>query len=109
MNQHFVPLSFTAGSGSLSVNAPTDPALAPPGYYMLFVVNAQGIPSVASMVKIGQPSTATVPGAPSGVTATASNGTASLSWTAPSNGGSAITGYTVTPYVGGVARNPEPQ
>ena len=44
MNQHFVPLSFTAGAGSLSVNAPADPALAPPGYYMLFVVNAQGIP-----------------------------------------------------------------
>ena len=71
MNQHFVPLSFTAGAGSLSINAPADPALAPPGYYMLFVLNAQGVPSVASMVKIGQPSTATVPAAPTAVTATA--------------------------------------
>ena len=73
MNQHFVPLSFTAGAGSLSVNAPADPALAPPGYYMLFIVNAQGVPSVASMVKIGQPSTATVPPPRPAVTATASN------------------------------------
>ena len=106
MNQHFVPLSFTAGAGSLSVNAPADPALAPPGYYMLFVVNAQGTPSVASIVKIGQPSTATVPGAPTGVTATASNAAASLTWTAPNNGGSTISSYTVTPYVGGVAQTP---
>ena len=47
MNQHFVPLSFTAGAGSLTVQAPADAALAPPGNYMLFVVNAQGVPSVA--------------------------------------------------------------
>ncbi len=39
----------------------------------------------------------TVPGAPTGVTATAANASAPVSWTAPvSNGGSAITGYTVT-------------
>ena len=38
-----------------------------------------------------------VPGAPTGVTATAGNGSASVSWTAPSNtGGSALTKYTVT-------------
>jgi peptidoglycan hydrolase-like protein with peptidoglycan-binding domain len=41
----------------------------------------------------------TVPDAPTGVTATAGNTTASVSFTAPtSNGGSAITTYTVTPY-----------
>ncbi len=38
-----------------------------------------------------------VPGAPTGVNATAGNAQATVSWTAPaSNGGSAITGYTVT-------------
>jgi len=46
-----------------------------------------------------------VPGAPTGVTATAGNGSATLSWTAPSsNGGSAITSYTVTPFVGSTAQ-----
>lgn len=39
----------------------------------------------------------TAPGAPTGVSATPGNGSAQVSWNAPgSNGGSAITGYTVT-------------
>ena len=39
----------------------------------------------------------TVPGAPTGVSAAPANGSASVSFTAPaSNGGSALTGYTVT-------------
>lgn len=37
----------------------------------------------------------TVPAAPTGLAATASDGTVGLSWTAPSNGGSPITSYTV--------------
>jgi hypothetical protein len=42
------------------------------------------------------------PGAPAGVTAVAGNGQATVNWTAPaSNGGSAITGYTVTAVPGG--------
>lgn len=45
---------------------------------------------------------ATAPTAPSGVTAQAGNGSAMVSWTAPSSdGGSAITGYTVTASPGG--------
>jgi hypothetical protein len=52
-------------------------------------------------------STATAPSAPTGVTASPASGRALVSWTAPSNnGGSAITGYTVTPYVGSTAGTP---
>jgi hypothetical protein len=48
-----------------------------------------------------------VPGAPTGVAGTAGNAQVSLSWTAPaSNGGSAITGYTVTPYIAAAAQTP---
>jgi hypothetical protein len=48
----------------------------------------------------------TVPAAPTAVTATAGNGTATVSWTAPADGGSAITGYQVTPYLGTAAQTP---
>jgi hypothetical protein len=43
---------------------------------------------------------ATAPAAPTGVTATAGNASATVAWTAPNNGGSAITSYTVTPHTG---------
>jgi len=49
---------------------------------------------------------ATAPGAPTGVTATGGNASATVSWTAPSNGGSTITGYTVTPFIGTTAQPP---
>jgi Domain of unknown function (DUF1929) len=50
MSQRFLPLSFTAGSGSLSVVAPANANLAPPGNYMLFIVDTHGVPSVAAVV-----------------------------------------------------------
>jgi hypothetical protein len=47
--------------------------------------------------------TLTVPGSPTGVTATAGDGQATVSFTAPaSNGGSPVTGYTVTSNPGGI-------
>jgi Domain of unknown function (DUF1929)/Fibronectin type III domain len=106
MNQHFVPLSFTAGSGSLSVTMPSAAADAPPGHYMLFILNQQGTPSVASIVSIGPSVNPVLPSAPTGVTATPGNGSASVSWTAPANGNSTITSYAVTPSTGGTALTP---
>lgn len=107
MNQHFVPLSFTAGSGSLNVTMPSSAADAPPGHYMLFILNQQGTPSVASIVGLNQPANPVVPSAPSGATATAGNASAHVSWTAPGDGGSPITSYTVTPYEGSAAQTPK--
>ncbi|MEV6984399.1 fibronectin type III domain-containing protein [Sphaerisporangium sp. NPDC051017] len=50
----------------------------------------------------------TVPGQPAVTSVTAGDGTATLTWTAPaSNGGSPITGYIVTPYIGNVAQTPQ--
>jgi hypothetical protein len=51
MGQRYLPLSFTAGTTSLTVTAPVDSRLAPPGWYMLFLVDSAGVPSVAAMVR----------------------------------------------------------
>jgi Domain of unknown function (DUF1929) len=53
MEQRYVPLSFTAGTGTLNATAPANANIAPPGVYMLFVIDANGVPSVARMVRVG--------------------------------------------------------
>jgi putative nucleotidyltransferase with HDIG domain len=47
---------------------------------------------------------ATAPSSVTGVTATGGNGVATVSWSAPPDGGSPITSYTVTRYLGGVVQ-----
>ena len=51
-DQRLVGLSFTAGNGTLTVTAPPNGNIAPPGYYMLFILNTSGVPSVAQMVQL---------------------------------------------------------
>jgi hypothetical protein len=51
-NQRLVDLGFTRTATGLSVSVPSDPNLAPPGWYMLFVVDGEGVPSVASWVHL---------------------------------------------------------
>jgi hypothetical protein len=50
MSQRFLPLSFSVGSGSLAVTAPLDANHAPPGNYMLFILDTNGVPSIAATV-----------------------------------------------------------
>ena len=64
---------------------------------MLFILNKSGTPSIASIIGLSQSTTPVAPAAPTGVTATAGNGSATVSWTAPNDGNSPITSYTVTP------------
>jgi len=49
-NQRYVPLTFTPSTGSLSVQSPANANIAPPGYYMLFIVKNTGVPSVGVFV-----------------------------------------------------------
>ncbi len=53
MDQRYIDLSFTTAAGSLTVQAPNSADLAPPGYYLLFVINAAGVPSAATIVQLG--------------------------------------------------------
>jgi hypothetical protein len=53
MNQRLVNLLFTiTDATTLTVTAPASAFVAPPGYYMLFLVNRAGTPSVAKIVQI---------------------------------------------------------
>jgi hypothetical protein len=50
--QRLVKLKFNRSGGTLSVIAPSNANLAPPGYYMLFAVDTNGVPSIASMIQV---------------------------------------------------------
>ncbi|HTF68131.1 MAG TPA: galactose oxidase-like domain-containing protein, partial [Edaphobacter sp.] len=52
MEQRLNHLQFVKASGTLTITAPANPNLAPPGYYMLFLLNGTGVPSVAKIVQI---------------------------------------------------------
>jgi hypothetical protein len=52
MEQRVVGLPFVSSSGALTVNLPPNSNVAPPGYYMLFLLNNAGVPSVASFVQV---------------------------------------------------------
>jgi hypothetical protein len=53
MQQRFLELQFTAVTGGLDVEFPSNANLAPPGDYMLFIINGNGVPSVARFVSVG--------------------------------------------------------
>jgi hypothetical protein len=53
-SQLLYPLTFTiAGSTTLSAAAPASGNLAPPGPYMLFLINTSGVPSTAKILTVG--------------------------------------------------------
>jgi hypothetical protein len=51
-NQRFITVSFIRGTGNLTLTAPANNNVAPPGYYQLFLVNDAGVPSVGRMVRV---------------------------------------------------------
>ena len=51
-NSGYVPLTFSQTAGGLTVTGPPNGNIAPPGMYMMFVINANGVPSVASWVHV---------------------------------------------------------
>ena len=52
MNQRMLELPVDQRTGCVSVTAPDNRNAAPPGYYMLFLINDQGVPSKAQWVKL---------------------------------------------------------
>ncbi len=94
-NQRYVPLTFTQAPGGLNVTVPSDANLAPPGYYMMFLLNGSGVPSLASWVRLpaswedSQP-----PTTPTSLGASVSVGKVNLSWGAATDN-IGVTAYDV--------------
>jgi Domain of unknown function (DUF1929)/Glyoxal oxidase N-terminus/Kelch motif len=51
-DQRYVDLSFTPVQGALTAVAPGSANLAPPGHYMLFIVNSNGVPAIAKILHL---------------------------------------------------------
>jgi hypothetical protein len=95
LDQRYLNLTFSQSAGGLTINAPANANLAPPGYYMLFILNANGVPSVASIMRFPAPSEdIQPPTAPTTLAAAGSIGKATLTWNA-STDNIAVTGYNI--------------
>ncbi|MBW8832887.1 MAG: DUF1929 domain-containing protein, partial [Burkholderiales bacterium] len=108
MDQRFLDLTFNANGLNLSVQAPARAADATPGYYMLFVFNEAGVPSVAKIVRMGiapVPNPATVPSITNpGVQASDVGSTVNLQLSASDPNGDTLT-YTATGLPSGLSLN----
>jgi PKD repeat protein len=52
MNTRLLWLAFTRQTEALTITAPASGAHAPPGHYLLFLINQNGVPSVGKIVKV---------------------------------------------------------
>jgi hypothetical protein len=50
--QRFLSLAFSQTSGGLQVTLPASPNVAPAGPYMMFILNGNGVPSVAKIIQL---------------------------------------------------------
>jgi hypothetical protein len=81
--QRFMELPFSQQGNSLLLSTPSDPNIAPPGFYLLFVFDTNGVPSVAAMLSLGETGGgSTPPAAPGGISAVAGDGQVTISWNA---------------------------
>lgn len=52
-DQRYVGLDFDVSGGQVDVQEPPNANIAPPGYYLLFVIDENGIPSIGAFVQLG--------------------------------------------------------
>jgi hypothetical protein len=96
------PISTGSTDTSYTVN---NLSVGTPYMFTVAAINAVGTGSSSDPSATITPMPQSAPDAPTNVQATAYDGAAQLYWSAPLyNGGSAITGYQVTPYANGVAQ-----
>jgi len=54
-NQRISRLTFSTASNGLNVLAPSNRNLTPPGHYMVFLLDSNGVPSVSAIMRIDRP------------------------------------------------------
>jgi hypothetical protein len=52
-DQRYVDLKYSKRTRRIQATAPASASKAPPGYYMLFILNSEGVPAVAKFVRVG--------------------------------------------------------
>ena len=94
-NQRYVPLSFTMPEDDIGcravITAPADSFIAPPGDYMIFILNSSGVPAVAKWVRLGMEWEAADGGVPGTIGDFApeviTSSSITLTWSAPGDDG----------------------
>ena len=82
-DQRFVPVTFSVVAGGVQINTPSNQNLVPPGYYMVFLVNNAGVPSVAKFVRFPAAyEDSEPPTAPGNLQGTGAVGISTLTWSA---------------------------
>jgi NPCBM/NEW2 domain/PA14 domain/Domain of unknown function (DUF1929)/F5/8 type C domain len=51
-DQRLIPLGFSQNGATFTVAAPENTSVGTPGYYMLFALNAAGVPSTAKIIRV---------------------------------------------------------
>ena len=110
-------IAVAAGAGAAVVASASHGAVPPPPPTAQVTHPASQVPTGSPIIPtpraplqgalVEGASTSTLPGAPTAVFGIAGDGSIALAWTPPTtDGGSAITGYSVTTFVGGAAQTP---
>ena len=98
MDQRLMGLAFAAATGTLTVTGPPNGNIAPPGYYMLFLINNAGVPSVAKFVQVSIASTDVPPTGTITTPATdvsiSQGQSVTFAGSGAATGGNTITGYS---------------
>ena len=97
------PTTVTAPATSGTVNGLTGGTTYT---FTVQAINGAGNGPASSPSNAVTPTSPTAPSAPTNVTAAGASSSASVSWTAANDGGSPITGSTITPYIGTTAQTP---
>ena len=90
-DQRFLELTIASKvDGGLNVTFPSSANLSPPGYYMLFLLNGDGVPSTAKIIRISGAGTSVIAGKVTNI----SNGKPVAGATVKYSGGSTTTNTT---------------